>query len=116
MAHPDLSFAHKMAGGSCLEGPGECVASGSLQQPGECVFVDGPAQKITLHFMALIFTQETELFLGLHAFCGHRQPHRLSKADDRLYHCTIILTVADGSDEPFVDLDAVKRVGAQVTE
>lgn len=60
MAHPDLSFAHKMAGGSCLEGPGECVASGSLQQPGECVFVDGPAQKITLHFMALIFTQETE--------------------------------------------------------
>ncbi|MNG32924.1 hypothetical protein D3C84_1190490 [compost metagenome] len=66
--------------------------------------------------MALFFAQGVELLLGFHPLGRDGQAHGPAQVDDCLDHRTVIAITAQAGNEPFVDLDAIERVGAQVTQ
>ncbi|MNJ76962.1 hypothetical protein D3C77_743600 [compost metagenome] len=66
--------------------------------------------------MAFFFAQGVELLLGFHPFGSNGQAHSFAQINDRLDYGTVIAVTVQACNETFVDLDAVERVGAQITQ
>ena len=74
------------------------------------------ADEVTLHGVASLFSEETELFLGFHAFGDDRHFKTVTEANDRAHDRRRLRIASKIHDKGAVDLDLVERERLQIAQ
>ena len=74
------------------------------------------ADEVTLHGVASLFSEETELLLGFHAFGDDRHFKTVTEANDRAHDRRRLRIASKIHDKGAVDLDLVERERLQIAQ